>query len=47
MSEEKVNHPKYYNQYPIEVVDMQECELDFEILNYQIIYNYERRAKLK
>lgn len=22
MSEEKVNHPKHYNQYPIEVIDM-------------------------
>lgn len=22
MAEEKVNHPKHYNQYPIEVIDM-------------------------
>jgi len=39
MSEEKVNHPKHYNQYPIEVIDMmvaiwgKEKTIDFCLMN--------------
>ena len=39
MEEEKVDHPKHYNQYPIEVIDMmvsiwgKEKAIDFCIMN--------------
>ena len=39
MSNEQVNHPKHYNQYPIEVIDMmisiwgKEKTIDFCLMN--------------
>ena len=50
MSEEKVNHPKHYNQYPIEVIDMmvaiwgKEKTIDFCLMN---AFKYRMRLGLK
>ncbi len=45
MEEEKVDHPKHYNQYPIEVIDMmvsiwgKEKAIDFCIMNVSVLYD--------
>lgn len=50
MSEENVNHPKHYNQYPIEVIDMMvaiwgtEKAIDFCLMN---AFKYRMRLGLK
>lgn len=50
MIEEKVNHPKHYNQYPIEVIDMMhkiwgvQKAIDFCYMN---AFKYRMRLGLK
>ena len=47
MSEEKVNHPKHYNKYPIEVIDMMESIWGIEAtINFCIMNAFKYRMRL-